>query len=231
MHLRQVTLTVPDPAETGRFLARLFGFPLAQEEARTTVTVGPSALTLIAGPTEPDGYYHLAFDIPENAVSQARDLLMAEGLVLDGGDNGVMTGAPVWNSHSVYFNAPGNLNLELIGRHRLQNAIDRPFTLSDIAKISEVGIAVDDPLTAIQHVQERTGLRPFGEPTETFSPIGSDEGLLILVRHGRIWLPTPDQTTTRRPLRIEIDGIGGVIELGTSCVLIGTDHALEAPAS
>jgi hypothetical protein len=67
------------------------------------------------------------------------------------------------------------------------------------------------------------GLEPFGEPAENFAPMGSDVGLLVIVKHGRIWYPTTDQTTTRRPLRIEIEGLDGELHLGTSCVLTGTN--------
>jgi hypothetical protein len=110
----------------------------------------------------------------------------------------------------------------MIARHRTPTAISRPFALSDILKISEVGIPVEDPIASAHELQERTGVAPFNEPEEMFAPMGSDEGLLILVRLGRIWYPTSDQTTTRRPLRIEIDGIEGELAVGPSCAIVGT---------
>lgn len=228
MHIRHVTLSVPNPAETAAFLAGLFGFPRSHAGYGETLEVGASRLTLHQGPAERNGFYHLAFDIPENAVREARDLLGSRIPVLDGGDDGIMTGLPPWNSHSVYFNAPGNLNLELIGRHRLRNAIDRPFSLADILTISEVGVAVADPLVAVREMHDTAGITPFGEPSETFAPMGSDEGLVILVKHGRIWLPTTDQTTTRRPLRIEIEGIAGEFRLGTTCTIVGSARAARS---
>lgn len=225
MHISHVTITVPDPAETAQYLASIFDLPLEMETDGPTLTIGASRLTMLGGPTEPDGYYHLAFEIPENKVFEARDQLAARVPILDGGDNGIVTGAPAWNSHSVYFNAPGNLNLELIGRHRLPNALARPFALSDVLRISEAGVAVDDPLAASHELREQTGLEPFGEPAETFAPMGNDDGLLILVKQGRIWYPTNDQSTTQRPLRIEIDGIDGQLDLGPSCTIVGLGKA------
>lgn len=222
MLIQSVTITVPDPAETAGFLANLFDVLPQPSGAGVEVPVGASRLPLVPGPTEPDGYYHLAFDIPENAVADARDLLAARVPILDGGEGGIVTGAPGWESHSVYFNAPGNLNLELIGRHRLPNAITRPFSLSDVLSISEVGIAVDDPVAAARIVQEETGIQPFGEPDGIFAPMGNDDGLLVLVRHGRIWYPTDAQTTTQRPLRVEIDRFSGQFTPGGSCTIVGT---------
>jgi hypothetical protein len=225
MLIQSVTITVPDPAETAGFLVNLFDVLQQPSGAGVEVPVGASRLTLVQGPTEQDGYYHLAFDIPEDAVADARDLLAARVPILDGREGGIVTGAPGWESHSVYFNAPGNLNLELIGRHRLPNAITRPFSLSDVLSISEVGIAVDDPVAAARIVQEETGIQPFGEPDGMFAPMGNDDGLLVLVRHGRIWYPTDDQTTTKRPLRIQLMGLTGELQLGASCVLTGTDQS------
>src|SRR5690606_34231953 len=148
MHIRHVTISVPDPAETARFLTSLFGFPLDHAHRGESLRLGTSRLSLVEGSMEPNGFYHLAFEIPENTVYAARDLLAARIPILDAGDNGIVAGSPAWDSHSVYFNAPGNLNLELIGRHRLPNAITSPFSLSDILRISEVGVPVENPLVA-----------------------------------------------------------------------------------
>lgn len=222
MHLRHVTITVPAPAETARFLAGIFGFPVAHGDEGETLTIGSSTLVLVEGPAEQNGYYHLAFDIPEHAVVEARDLLAARVPIFTAGDNGVTTGPPSWNSHSVYFNAPGNLNLELIGRHRLPIAMERPYSLSDVLHISEVGVPVENPLAVVQELRDQAGLEPFGEPSEMFAPVGDDHGLLIVVKHGRTWFPTTDQTTTQRPLRIQIDGFPGELVLGRSCTILGT---------
>lgn len=225
MHIRHVTITVPDPTATAQFLTGLFDLPMEESAEGPTLALGTSRLTLLEGSTEPDGYYHLAFEIPENTVFEARDQLAARVPILDGGDNGIKTAPPLWNAHSMYFNAPGNLNLELIGRHRLPNAIDRPFSLSDILRISELGIPVEDPLATVRMVREQAGLEPFGDPSETFAPVGSDDGLLVIVRQGRIWFPTSDQATTQRPLRIEIDGIDGELDLGPACTVVGAGRA------
>lgn len=225
MHIRHVTISVPDPAETARFLTSLFGFPLDHAHRGESLRLGTSRLSLVEGSMEPNGFYHLAFEIPENTVYAARDLLAARIPILEAGDNGIVAGSPAWDSHSVYFNAPGNLNLELIGRHRLPNAITSPFSLSDILRISEVGVPVEDSLVAARKLQDQTGFIPFGEPSEMFAPVGTDDGLLILVKHGRIWFPTADQTTTRRPLRVEIDGIDGTV------VVESGDHGARPTSS
>jgi catechol-2,3-dioxygenase len=225
--IHHVTMSVPDPDQTVRFLMGLFGFAVERGDTATTLIVGRSRLTLEAGPAEPDGFYHLAFDIPENVIVPARDLLAAQVPILSASDTWIVSSAPGWDAHSVYFNAPGNLNLELIARHRLPNAIDRPFTLNDLLHISEIGVVVDDTTQATQALQA-VGLAPFGEPLETFAPVGDDEGLLIVVKAGRTWFPTQDQRTTGRPLHVRVEGLSGELQIGTSCTITGVESVPAA---
>jgi catechol-2,3-dioxygenase len=219
MRIRRVTIDVPEPGETARFFREALGASHREANDAVTLAIGDSLLMLKQGEAEAGGYYHIAFDIPENAIVQARDLLRDTIGILPAGEDGIITSTPAWQSHSVYFNAPGNLNLELIARHRLDNAISRPFTVADIQGISEVGIAVPDPVAAVTAVRDAFGIEPFDTPSATFAPMGSDEGLIILVKQGRIWLPTDDQTTTDRPVRVEVDGVRGELTVGRATIV------------
>lgn len=206
MHIHTVSITVPDPVETARFLREVLELSGTATDDTAQIEVGTSTLILEQGDAEPGGYYHLAFEIPENTIHAATDLLLGRTPVLRSGNEAIKTASEEWNSHSVYFNAPGNLNLELIARHRQQNAISTPFTFANIQYISEVGIPVEDTDRAIREVKATFGLDPFTTPSANFAPVGTDDGLLILVREGRIWYPTEDQATTSRPLTITIEG-------------------------
>jgi catechol 2,3-dioxygenase-like lactoylglutathione lyase family enzyme len=218
MRIRHVTIEVPDPAETARFFREALGASAHEADGAVTVAIGDSLLTLEHGDRPPEGYYHLAFDIPENAIAQARDLLRDAIGILPAGDDGIITSQPAWLAHSFYFNAPGNLNLELIARHRLDNAVSHPFTVADIQGITEVGVAVPDPVAAAAAVRDTFGIEPFDTPAETFAAMGSDEGLIILVKRGRIWLPTDDQTTTDRRVRVALDGVRGELTVGNATI-------------
>jgi catechol-2,3-dioxygenase len=216
-----VTLAVPNPQETATFFRESLDLPVENVNSAVQIKVGASTLHLEPGEADPVGYYHLAFDIPENTIVAARDLLRSRTTILAAGDDDITTASDAWNSHSVYFNAPGNLNLELIARHRQQNAISTPFAFSDIQYISEVGIPVEDTSEAIGQIKVALGLDPFIPPTETFAPVGTDDGLLILVRKGRIWYPTEDQTTTTRPITITIEGLTTVLDLSPTAMIKG----------
>lgn len=221
MRITDVTIQVPKPGEVARFFVETFGTPRTDSEGTSTLELGRSHLILEQGDPVPDGYYHLAFDIPENTVAAALHQLRDVVPVLPAGDDGIVTASASWNAHSIYFNAPGHLNLELIARHRLRNAISTPFVLSDILNISEVGVPVDDTLNTASMLESRFGFTSFNPPSEMFAPVGDDRGLLILVKTGRIWFPTDDQPTTTRPLRIGIEGIPEGIKLGEHCTIAG----------
>ncbi|HWV22700.1 MAG TPA: VOC family protein [Thermomicrobiales bacterium] len=221
MQIRSVTIVVPDPQATAAFFEQSLDLPATPHEDNLEIRLGTSTLVLQQGKADSGGYYHLAFDITENRIDEARGLLRQRTDILPAGDDGIVTASPSWDAHSLYFNAPGNLNLELIARHRLPNAISTDFAFTDIQNISEVGIPVTNPIDAVTSLQHTFGLAPFGEPSETFAPVGSDTGLLILVKSGRIWFPTNDQATTNRPLKIGLSGVDGSLTLGEHCTIIG----------
>ena len=128
MHITAVRIDVPDPAATARFFQEVLDLDVEIAGGTPHVRIGTSTLVLDRHDRSLDGYYHLAFDIPENQIVAARDLLRARIDILPGGSDGIITIAESWNSDSVYFNAPGNLNLEFIARHRQPNATATPFS-------------------------------------------------------------------------------------------------------
>lgn len=225
MRIHSVTIAVPNPQQTGLFFRDKLELPISSINGAVAVKVGASTLYLEEGNAEPNGYYHLAFEIPENTITQARDLLRNRMALLLNGDRDIKTADPDWDSHSVYFNAPGNLNLELIARHRKPNAIQTPFAFQDIQYISEVGIPVEDTPHAVQQLNTALSLDPFIPSSETFAPVGTDDGLIIIVRQGRIWYPTEDQTTTSRPLNISITGVTGELSLTPNATITGISSA------
>jgi hypothetical protein len=54
--------------------------------------------------------------------------------------------------------------------------------------ISEIGIVVEDVPSFVQEMQA-LGVPTFGEHGNDFAPLGTDEGLLIVVKRGRKWYP------------------------------------------
>lgn len=211
MHIDLVSIDVPDASATGAFFADVLGLPTQIDAASATVTIGSSRLmfTSAGGPVE--GYQHIAFEIPENAIEQSAKLAERTGHVLHDGADTILTSSGGWNASSVYFEAPGGLNLEFIARHNQSNRIDYLFTSADIIAISEVGIPVDNAVDAARNVATTFGLSPYGDPpAPDFTAMGSEEGLLILSRTGRAWRPTSTQITTPRHAQVMLSGVQGM---------------------
>lgn len=223
MHITTVAVAVPDPTITAQFFRDVLDSPVDDIDGTPHIRIGSSTLVLGSRDETPDGNNHLAFDIPENHIVAARDLLRTRIDILPGGNEGIFDAPESWNAESVYFNAPGNLNLELIARHRRQNATSTTFSFADILYISEVGVPVDDTIGAANDLQSVFGIKPFNPPTDMFVPMGTGEGLIILVRTGRIWWPTKDQPATPLPLHVETGGVRGHLELNPLSTISGAD--------
>ena len=95
-----------------------------------------------------------------------------------------------WNSDSVYFLDPAGKCLEFIARHDLKNAMDGDFDSSQILNVSEIGLPSENVIEFANQLCMRLDLSVFNqEPNETFTPVGDDNGLLILPVQNRIWMP------------------------------------------
>jgi hypothetical protein len=163
------------------------------------VSLTPSALVVHAGATDLvfrqawsdfEGAYHFAFNIPENQFHASKEWITNRIPLLRDESGKEEFNSKTWNSDSLYFkDAAGNV-LEFIARHRLQNAVNSPFASSQILNVSEIGLASEDVLGFANDLCTRLGVSVFmQEPDQNFTPVGDDEGLLIIPKQGRIWIP------------------------------------------
>lgn len=168
------------------------------------------------------GVHHLALTIPESKFEQAK-LWIGERttvLALDGADEFECSAA--WNAHSVYFDGPDGSVLELIARRDLPHGQKGEFTSADLLAVSEVGVAVPSVPESAAALAIAAALHPYGAvPGETFGPVGTTEGLLILVTEGRAWFPTTNRFTASGRIHIEATGhMPGRYIVGSSTLTI-----------
>lgn len=181
MQILEVEIRTPDLPGARAFYAGVLGFPVAEEQdGSATFSVGASALTLRAGKTS--GVYHLAFNIPENCFSEARDWAMSRFPLLPDPDGNTAFRFESWDADALYFTDPDGNILELIARHTLPGSRREGF---EILSISEVALATDD----VRALAEELGLPRYQDGDENFQAVGDEEGLFILVRAGRLWFP------------------------------------------
>jgi catechol-2,3-dioxygenase len=205
MLISQVELPVSDAAQAARFYGDVLGLPTRTRDGVVEVEVGLSVLLLHPGPVWP-GAYHCAITVPEDRFAEAKAWLQERVSTLerDGLDEFAL-GAP-WNSQSLYFAGPDGILLELIARHDLAAASSSGrFTGADLLQISEIGLAVPDVPAAVESLQNAFGLPVFGTAAAEFTPLGDADGLLIVVREGRPWIPTTTVTPSLGPIAVTVE--------------------------
>lgn len=151
-------------------------------------------------------YYHFAFNIPENKLGEAKRWVesFAE-LGREGGKD--ISRSDAWNSDSVYFLDPGGNILELIARHTMDNAIDRPFDPElDVQRISEIGLPTANVPYAVDLLED-LGMKSYQGRNDDFNPVGDEAGMFIVVPPGRRWHFT-NLSAECFPFEAVVDNIG-----------------------
>ena len=211
MRIVALQLQAVDLDRQREFYTRVFNaVPLPGPVGELHVQIGTSRLIFHQAGLDHAGVYHVAFNIPENqfaaAVAWARHhvTLIRD---TDGADTFYFSN---WDAHALYFTDPDGNIVELIARHTVDNASTIPFSGDHLLSISEIGIATDNVLGLAAQLQAQTGALVYqGKPDATFTPLGDEHGLLILVPQGRMWYPNTGQPAESLPLtvRVESDAI------------------------
>lgn len=194
------------------FYSQVLELPVDLVAEKLQVQAGKTALVFTQAEASFDGVYHFAFNIPENQFRAAKSWISERIPLLrneSGQDEYDFTN---WNAHAFYFkDAAGNI-LEFIARHDLKNATDGTFDSDQILNVSEIGLPVEDVITFADELCTQMGLSLFrtSQAGREFTPVGDDNGLLILPVVGRLWLPThnPGIPASLLPVRVELN-VGG----------------------
>lgn len=206
MWIKKLRLQTAKLDEQRTFYVETLAFPLiSQSPTQFSVRVGITELTFEGDPTFTDAY-HFALNIPENQFDEAKAWLRQYlPLIADSAGREIFDFTS-WNAHSLYFyDAAGNV-VEFIARHDLPNATLSPFTIESLLCVSEIGLAADQPLeTAATLLAKIEGLSVFrGEQSPTFNALGTDNGIVIIVKTRREWYPESGRHAALSPLTVEL---------------------------
>src|SRR5690606_37168328 len=114
------------------------------ECASLAVKAGSTDLVFMQAPSEFEGGYHFAFNIPENQFAAAKAWISSRVPLLRDENGQDEFHSESWNSHSVYFkDAMGNV-LEFIARHNLKNAATPDLGGAHFLNVSEIGLPSED---------------------------------------------------------------------------------------
>ncbi len=218
MRILELTITTGNPAELRNFYAEQLGFPEIPAAGETDGFSFRSGYTRInIAPGDTDARYHFAFNVRPDQLESAISWLEKAGVELI--DNpqgkGKIVDFPNWLAKSVYFYDPAGNIVEIIARAAIPRAGNAPkFTAASLTGISEIGIVTDDVPAMREWIAgtHRVGAFARQQNTDTFSAMGDDEGLLLLVPAGRKWYMA-DFEAAHFPLSIKGQNGGSEIKL------------------
>lgn len=190
MKINKLNLLGKNIKQLHEFYTHILELPCSSlTENSFTLLVGQSELTFEEWNGLKDPFYHLAFNIPTNKIDEAIDCLKLRGVNLLELNQEVIIHFEDWNADSAYFYDPAGNIIEIIARHNLANQTEELFTSKDLLCISEIGIPVKD-VTSTNNYFKELGLQEYGQGSGSFQAIGTEEGLIIIVRDGRKWYMT-----------------------------------------
>ncbi len=191
MRIREVVLPAEDPAVPTAFHPERYG------SSRVRFEEGPAVCS------------HFAVNVPPERFGEAVAWGRTQSELIQ--DD---VPFPLWRARAAYYFDPAGNLVELIAR-------DRAPGDELLIEVSEVGLPVADVGAAAEFLVAELGLAHFSGDRESFSAVGDDRGLFILVPVGRAWLFT-DRPATDAPVRVTIEG-----EAGRELRVPGSDHVVE----
>jgi catechol 2,3-dioxygenase-like lactoylglutathione lyase family enzyme len=208
MNITRLELLTADLPAQRDFYANVLELPVRLDAPILEVQAGRSRLFFTETP-EFDAAYHFAFNIPTNQLEAAKRWISSRVPLLKDAGGTDEFHSQNWNSSSVYFkDAAGNV-LELIARHNLENAAEAEFDSRQILSISEIGLPSEDVVGLADELCTQLGVEVFRQQANPdFTPVGDDEGLLILPIKDRIWIPNSGVPARLISVRVEGEANG-----------------------
>jgi hypothetical protein len=203
MYIQKLELLAVDLLAQRDFYVNILELPTELGSSGLRIQAGKTEILFQQAPSDFIGAYHFAFNIPENQFLAAKKWITERIPLLRDKDGKDDFASETWNSISIYFlDAAGNV-LELIARHALQNGVEGDFNSRRILSVSEIGLPSEDVIRFANELCTRLGVNVYKqEPNEAFTPVGDEEGLLILPIRERIWMPDSGVPARLLPIRV-----------------------------
>ncbi len=214
MFIRRLEILTRDLVSQKEYYASLLELPVRLEGDSLFVQAGKTDLVFTQAPVHWVGQYHFCFNVPENKFEQAKAWLSAKTSLLKDDKGNDEFKSQTWNATSLYFkDAAGNI-LEFIARHDQKNAVETPFNSGQILQVSEIGLPSKNVISFAKELCEKLGVFVYKqEPNETFTPIGDEDGLLILPIENRIWYPNTGVRARMLSVKVDLEVNGKQFKL------------------
>ena len=192
MHIQEVILNTASLVRTKLFYSKTLELPVVKETAEAITFKAGETMLNFKAVHEGRQFYHIAFNITNNKFSDSFEWINNKLDILPAEHGLPIANYPAWNAESFYFHDNNGSILELIVRFDLPYYSPEPFSVTDIKEISEVGIVsenVEETASSL-HVSHGIPYFPKSKPSDNFTVMGDDHGLLIITLNGRGWVPT-----------------------------------------
>jgi catechol 2,3-dioxygenase-like lactoylglutathione lyase family enzyme len=192
MFIQALHLHTNNIEATKQFYAELLQVPVVKEsEQCVSFAFGHSTLMFYAS-FEKNPFYHIAFSIPNNKLDEALEWMSAKTEILPYSEKELIADFIGWNAKSFYFHDNNKNILELITHYDLKTSSAQSFSAELITGICEIGITVEDVAHACNEFNTLFKLPYFskGPRLQDFAVMGDANGMFIVSKTGRGWLPT-----------------------------------------
>ena len=207
VQIRHVRLHAKDLTAQAAFYRDVLRLPVETGEGFVRVTAGASIVEFVPAQGKGRPFYHFAFTIPENKLTEALAWLEPRCPILNiRNTSEKIMDFKSWNAQSFYYNDPEGNILEFIVHHDLANGTSEAFSEKQILWESEIGLVMPDVPAAEREIEQALGLRYYRDHSPNFSGVGDIRGQLIVVKKDRIWLPTLDVAADVFPTGVELGG-------------------------
>lgn len=170
------------------------------------VQIGKTELIFKQAPSNWDGAYHFCFNIPENKFTECKQWISNKTALLKDDKGNDEFHSNTWNASSLYFkDSAGNI-LECIARHEQKNAVNESFNSQHLLQISEIGLPSTDVISFAKELCMKLSIQVYKQDfNATFTPIGDEDGLLILPTENRIWYPNTGVPAKLLDIKVDIE--------------------------
>ncbi len=189
MEIKKLTLFSKNLDEQEHFYGNILGLPV-HRIGKTKLRVHTKENVLIFKKTDKRFCYHFAFLINPGSLESAMEFLKKREIKL----------LPYQESEIIYFNSgrsiyffdmDGNI-AEFIERPTLPYKKAIQFSIENIIKVNEIGLPVSDTIKTANYISNNLGITPMNKTdfNDAFCWVGDFNGVIIVVKEGRNWLPT-----------------------------------------
>jgi hypothetical protein len=215
MFIKEVILLTNEIGSTKSFYHGVMEFPVVKESANMVLfRTGNSILHFQLTKLYLSPFYHIAFSIPNNKLQEAFDWVASRTSILPYSTDEIIADFTGWNAKAFYFHDyQGNI-LEFITHYDLHTNEANRFSSASVEGITEAGVVVDDVAAACEKINKEYDIPYFykGPFMKDFAVMGDSEGLLIVSKTARGWLPT-QRPAEKFPVTVKIEINGNNIEL------------------